>query len=88
MQIFMKPNASAIMTHENQSLVDMKSDYHATVESCSLGTRVHLELTMIKFRHGSLEVIMVIGQFNDLSILRCEKEKKLNEFSRKGVKTY
>ena len=32
--------------------------YRATEEQCSIGTRVYLEQAMIKYRHGSLEVIM------------------------------
>ena len=59
--------------------------FHATERPCSIGTQVHLELTMIKSRHWIIESYH--GQFTGLSILWREKEK-LSEPSRKTVRIF
>ena len=49
----------------------MESDYHATEKRCSVETRVHLEKSVIKARHGPFSRH---GQCNDLNALRWKNE--------------
>ena len=62
----------------------MKQTYHATERQWSIGSRVHLEATMIKSDHGRLDVIMVSSttsgqtarQTNGLHYFSKSHEKK------------
>ena len=55
--------------------------YHATERPCSMRARVRLELTIIKSRYGSFEVIMVSAMTSEFSC--AKKEMKLNELQKK-----
>ena len=65
------------MTYKSKDIhLTMRTRYHATKRLRSIERRVHLELTMIKSHHSHWSLECRHGQFNDLSILECEKEKK------------